>query len=233
MSRPRALALALLVVVLAGCASTTAGGSLRVTATLVSPVNVSLAWQDNDPAPAGRLVEYATAPGSNFTILDFLPPTQMSYQHRDLMPHTTFYYRVVPYFGPASATVSKTLPPGKYDDNSRADQLWTTPRTIAQPGVTQQSIHQGGVPTDLALTVMNANGIKLAWTDHATDEAGYLIEVKPAGSATFRTVQVVDPNINSCGINTLPDEKTASYRVRAFSYGSPSAVVHVTTASDG
>jgi hypothetical protein len=218
------------VVVLASCASPATGGSLRVTATLVSPVNVSLAWQDNGPTPAGRIVEYATEPGGSFTILDFLPASQMSYQHRDLMPQATFYYRVVPYFGPTSATIDRTLPPGKYDDSSQADQVWTTPRTIAQPSVAQQSIRHAGAPTNLTATVMNANGIKFTWTDHASDEAGYLIEVRPAGSANFRTVQVVDPNINSCGINTLPDEKTASYRVRAFYYSSPSAVVHVTTA---
>jgi hypothetical protein len=40
---------------------------------------------------------------------------------------------------------------------------------------------------------------------------------------------VLDPDINSTGLVTLPEEKHASYRIRAFAYGERSNVVHLTT----
>ncbi|WP_273935095.1 hypothetical protein [Kutzneria chonburiensis] len=63
------------------------------------------------------------------------------------------------------------------------------------------------------------------WTDNAADEEGYLLEDQPAGAADYKVVAVLDRDINSFPLITLPDENTASYRVRAFYYGPPSNVV--------
>ncbi|WP_344311539.1 fibronectin type III domain-containing protein [Fodinicola feengrottensis] len=221
MTRLWAVALVLVVAVTAGCADTaTTAPKVSLTATLVPPVDIKLAWRDRGPTPAGRIVEFANAAAGPYTILGFLPPGQMSYDHRDLIPQTAFYYRVVPYYGPTTAAITRTLPPGDYDDKTQAqDHIWAEPRTVRQPAVAPRSVQGGGAPTDLKATVMNANGIKLTWTDRASDESGYLVEVKPAGSADFRVVQVLEENINSCGVVILPNEKTATYRVRAFVYG--------------
>ncbi|MGW7357951.1 hypothetical protein ACWGI0_15305 [Streptomyces sp. NPDC054802] len=45
-------------------------------------------------------------------------------------------------------------------------------------------------------------------------------------------VAVLDPDVNSLGLVTLPHQKRASYRVRAFFYGPPSGVAHQHTGSD-
>jgi hypothetical protein len=205
---------------------------VALTATLVSPTNVTLSWHDSGPVPAGRVVEYATAPNGPFTPLGFLPPSQTTFQHRDLMPTTTFYYRVRPFYGPASHTVDVALPPGAYDDQAQADQSWAAPRTVPGAPVTRQSIRDGstsGAPTNLTATVVNANGIKLAWTDHAGDADGYLVESKPAGGTDFNAIELLGPDINTCGIVTLPTEKNATYLIRAFYYGDPSNIAHQTT----
>jgi len=92
----RILSALLLLTLLGGCASTAAATrpapAGQLTATLVSPTNITLSWQDSGPPPAGRVVEYATAPNGPFTPLGFLPPTQTSFKHDNLMPTTTFYY---------------------------------------------------------------------------------------------------------------------------------------------
>ncbi|MGO4421514.1 fibronectin type III domain-containing protein, partial [Streptomyces sp. MCAF7] len=62
-------------------------------------------------------------------------------------------------------------------------------------------------------------------------EQGYLLEDRPQGGDRFRPVAVLDRNINSFGLITLPNEKRATYRVRAFSYGKGSNVVHLKTGS--
>ncbi|MDW6058924.1 hypothetical protein SAZ11_13890 [Streptomyces sp. FXJ1.4098] len=71
---PRALAAAVLVAAaLAGCSSpqpatrsaqpapSSATGT-RLTATLTSPVDITLRWTGTEPGAAGRIVEFATAP---------------------------------------------------------------------------------------------------------------------------------------------------------------------------
>lgn len=134
----RILSALLLLTVLGGCASTAAATRpagpapvVQLTATLVSPTNVTLSWHNSGPPPAGRVVEYATAPNGPFTPLGFLPPTQTTFKHDNLMPTTTFYYRVRPFYGPASNTVDVSLPPG---------------RTTTRPRPTSPGRHPAGCP---------------------------------------------------------------------------------------
>ncbi|OLB81208.1 MAG: hypothetical protein AUI14_04125 [Actinobacteria bacterium 13_2_20CM_2_71_6] len=229
----------LLAVALAGCSSAAkpAAGpqpATRLTATLVA-TDMKLQWQGGEPDAAGRVVEFASEPDGQYTVLEFVAPQQTTYTHPDVMPDTTFYYRVRPYFGPASAAVQLELPQGPFDENAQQDDNeWAAPRTVAHGSVATQPIRNShsaaaAVPTDLAVAVVHANGVKLTWTDHASDEEGYLVEVKPAGSADFHVAAVVDPDINSFGLVTLPNEKAASFRVRAFYYGNSSNVAHQKT----
>ncbi|HEX3783470.1 MAG TPA: fibronectin type III domain-containing protein [Pseudonocardiaceae bacterium] len=243
---PRILAAVLLVLALAGCTDASAEANnppapnnpatpanphgIVLTARLVGGRNVMLSWRDNGPPPAGEVVEYANASTGPYTILDFLPPGQTTYSHPNLIPDTAFYYRVLPYYGPASNAVTVRLPPGAYNDNAASPDAWATPRTLPGDPRTQESIRDAdasnaGAPTNLRATITDANGVALAWTDNASDEVGYLVEIEAAGKPTYQVVQVLDPKINSCGIVTLPDEKTASYRVRAFYYGAASETV--------
>jgi len=208
----------------------------QLVATLVSPTDITLTWKADGVNVAGRVVEFATEPQGQYTILQFVGPTQTTYTHPDLIPETKFYYRIRPVYGPASAAVEVTLPEGAFDDNAdHGDQEWVAPHTVAGPTVATQSIRNSptaGAPTDLKATVMDANGVKLTWTDHASDEEGYLLEVKPASSAGYGVAAVFERDINAAGLVTLPNEKKAAIRVRAFYYGEPSNVAYQKTGSD-
>jgi hypothetical protein len=227
---------------LAGCSAAPPrapgpGPDDRLRATLVSPTDIRLDWKDDEPAAAGRIVEFATEPDGQYTILQFLPPHQTTYTHPDLMPETTFYYRVRPYFGPASHPVEVTLPAGPPGGPDDEDQDWAAPRTVRTGPVATQPIRTSSpapaaAPTDLRTTVVHGSGISFTWTDHASDEEGYLLEVKPAGRADYQVTAVLDPDINSVGLVTLPEEKTASFRVRAFYYGAPTNIASQTTGHD-
>jgi hypothetical protein len=45
----------------------------RLTATLVSPTDVTLQWKGDEPGAAGWVVEYATDPHGQYTVLEFAP----------------------------------------------------------------------------------------------------------------------------------------------------------------
>jgi hypothetical protein len=235
------LTLLVLMAGLAGCskeaptAAPPSGSGMRLTAALTSPTDVTLTWQGGEPGAAGHIVEFATAPGGEYTILQFAPPAQTSYRHPDLMPETTFYYRLRPFYGPASAPVGLTMPSGPIDESVHEDDsAWADPRTVpggpsATKTIRDASVAAGATPTNLKALVVRGDGVKLTWTDNAADEEGYLIEVKAQAAADFAVAAVVDRDINSVGMVTVPGEDRAAYRVRPYLYGTSSNVVHEKT----
>ncbi|WP_202919206.1 fibronectin type III domain-containing protein [Saccharothrix deserti] len=197
----------------------------RLTATLTSPTDVSLVWEA-EPGAAGQVVEYANVPDGAYTVLEFAPPDRTAYEHPDLIPQTPFYYRVRSYHGPTSATADVTLPPG--DEVPESDgHAWAAPINGPSGARPVRSAYAG--PTDFRAEVKHANGILFTWTDHAEGEEGYLLEVRPAGAADFSVAAQLDPDVRSFGLITLPTEKSATYRVRAYYYGAASNVAHQKT----
>lgn len=196
-----------------------------LTSELTSPTDVTLHWRPEAGA-AGQVVEYANAADGEYVALEFAPAGKDSFTHPDLIPETQFYYRVRPFTGPASATVDVALPPGEEVPEIEGPD-WTA--AGRKGGGTRPVSSPEAAPGNLKAEVKHANGILFTWEDHAADEDGYLIEVKPAGAADYRVAVQLDPDSTSYGVITLPDEKTASYRVRAFRFGSPSNLTHQKT----
>jgi hypothetical protein len=193
--------LLLLVLLLGGC-------SAGLEARLVTPVDVELSWA---PAPAdGQVLEFATAPDGEWTVLGFLPPGQNSYRHPDLMPDTTFYYRVRPLIGDASEPVEVHLA-GAVLPAADTDLGWAEPRTITDP------------PAALTATPKAPDAVLLTWPGTADDEDGQLIESRPEGETQWTVAMALDPGVNSAGLAT---ERRTSVRVRPFRFGESSGVAH-------
>ncbi|GLY54124.1 hypothetical protein Lesp01_77800 [Lentzea sp. NBRC 102530] len=196
-----------------------------LTSELTSPVDVTLHWRP-EAGVAGQVVEYANAADGEYTILEFSPASRNTYRHPDLIPETRFYYRVRPFTGPPSATVDVTLPPGDEVPEIEGPD-WTA--AVKGGGGTHAVSSPESAAAGLEAEVKHANGILFTWEDRAADEDGYLIEVRPAGAADYRVAVQLDPDTTSYGVITLPDEKTATYRVRAFRFGAPSNLTQQTT----
>ncbi|HEX7304286.1 fibronectin type III domain-containing protein [Lentzea sp.] len=196
-----------------------------LTSELTSPIDVTLHWRPEAGA-AGQVVEYANAADGDYVVLEFAPSGTDSYRHPDLIPETAFYYRVRPFGGPASAEVDVVLPPG--DEVPETDgHEWAEPRRGG--GGTHPVASAEAAPGEFGVEVRHANGVLLTWEDHASDEEGYLVELRPAGARDWRVAAQLDPDVVSFGLVTLPDEKAARYRVRPFRFGSPSNVTHQRT----
>ncbi|HEX8867681.1 MAG TPA: fibronectin type III domain-containing protein [Lentzea sp.] len=196
-----------------------------LTSELTSPTDVTLHWRPEAGA-AGQVVEYANAADGEYVALEFASPAKNSFKHPDLIPETQFYYRVRPFTGPASATVDVALPPGDEVPEIEGPD-WTAPRKDGKG--THPVSSAEAAARNLKAEVKHANGILFTWEDQASDEDGYLIEVKPAGAADYRVAVQLDPDTTSYGVITLPDEKTATYRVRAFRFGAASNLTHQKT----
>jgi hypothetical protein len=200
---------------------------VHLTATLVSPTDITLRWEGREPDAAGHVLEFATEPQGPYTILGFLPPEQSTYTHPDLIPRTPFYYRLRPYYGQASAPVDVALGAGPH---AKPEPGWSAPRTIpGGPKGARPVRSEGAAPSDLRAIVTQADGVAFRWTDRTSDEEGFLLEDRPSGRPDFRVVAALDPDVNAFGLVTLPEESRASYRVRAFRYGQPSNVAHQAT----
>jgi len=247
------LALALIAVGLAGCSrrkpdnTPAAPQSIALNARLLSPTDVKLTWKDPAPNAAGYIVEYATKPQGEFTTLGFFPPDQNTFTHPNLMPETNWYYRVRAYYGPASDPVEVALPDALSNKEYARkfarpeDYSWAVPKTIPTPdnvNVAELSIRSAGsaaqaAPTNLkvALVPSTVSGFQLTWSDHASDEDGYLLEMKSDQGPDFAVRAALDRGVNSFGYAFQPPERRAALRVRAFYYGQPSNLAHVTTGS--
>lgn len=204
---------AVLALTLAGCSP---GG---LTAELAGPVDIDLTWTADPAGAAGQVVEFATEPAGPWTILAFLPPGREHYRHPDLMPDTTFHYRIRPLRGAASAPVPVRLAaPRPGVEPAAPDLSWAEPRTVPD-----------GPPTGLRATVKGPDAVHFTWAGTGGGEDGQLIEVSPDGGPPWTVAMALDPGVNSVGLMTLPTERRAWFRVRAFTYGPSSTVAHRTT----
>ncbi|GAA2828155.1 fibronectin type III domain-containing protein [Crossiella cryophila] len=226
--------LPVLALLLSACAATESaspGGALS--GKLDTPVDVTLRWENTGQPVAGRVLEYANEPNGEYTVLKFLAPEETSYRHPDLIPETRFFYRLRPYYGTASPEQSVTLPEPKPGDKPEEDpHEWAVPQTLPGAPAGTQSLRanaSAATPTEVKATVMTSQGIRFTWRDNASDEEHYAVEVKAGAAPAWSTAALLDPNINSFGLVTLPEERTAAYRVRAFYYGPASNVVELRT----
>ncbi|MFE4830624.1 fibronectin type III domain-containing protein [Streptomyces sp. NPDC056672] len=200
-------------------------------ARLVTPTDIDLSWRAGASGAAGHVLEFATEEAGPYTVLEYLPSGTTTYRHPDLIPRTTFFYRLRAFQGPASTPVDVSLPPGgptKADEEAGHD--WLPPRTVPGRSAAGRSVRERrAAPSGLKAEIKHANGILFTWTDRTSDESGFLLEARPRGASAFAPIVVLDPGVNSTGLITLPTEKHASYRIRAFVTGADSNVVRLTT----
>jgi hypothetical protein len=217
--------------------------TIHLDATLVSPIDVVLAWKDASPVVATHIVEYATNPNGPFLILGFFPPNQTTYKHPKLMPQTTFYYRVRAIYGPTTDPVEVTLPntlsDAEYADRytKPEDYSWTAPKTLPDTApIEKKSIRDAATaaaaaPTDLKATLVSntVSGFQFTWTNHSSDEDGFFLETKEDGHPDFTICAKIDPKINAFGWGFHPPQRKASFRIRAYYFGPPSNLESKTT----
>jgi hypothetical protein len=216
---------------------------IGIKATLVTPYDILVEWEDTAPGAAGYIVEWGTKPDDEFVPLGYFLPKERSYKHPDLMAETTCYYRVRAFYGPASPEAEISLPKELTDAEYKRrydapeDYSWCAPETIpdkapvAKKSLRNPATAAQAAPTDFKLTLMpvSVSGYKLNWTDRASDEEGSFIEVKYEGEPDFTVRALVEPNVNKFGWAFGYPIRKGALRVRPYYFGRSSQFVHLKT----
>ena len=173
----------------------------NLTATPISSSRINLAWTDNSTAEAGFKLERSTD-GLNFTQLVVLGANATSYANTSLTAGTTYHYRVRAYTGAEHSAFSNTA----------------TAATQPAPAA----------PTNLTAAAVSPSKINLAWTDNASNEAGFKLERSTDG-VNFAQVAVLGANITSYSNTSLTASTAYTYRI--WAYDGPNNSAYANTAS--
>lgn len=227
-------------VAIAGCSTTPLSDGkafaapTHLTATLATPIDIDLKWQDNAANEAGYLVEYSPYANDEFDTITALPPNSTKYRHPNLMPHTRFVFRVRPFFGPTSNIAEiKTGRAGEQQSPTEAQIADTnSPAVGIKKSLRSMKTFAEAAPTDFRATLIPPAGAKLDWTDHASDADGYLLEIKPEWGSKFEASVLLPPHSTTLTTYHFPLDSKFTFRVRPFFYGQPSNLAEQTTGDD-
>ena len=163
-------------------------------ATAVSASQINLTWSDHAANETGFVIERCEGAGcSTFAALDTVGANTTSYSNTGLTASTSYTYRVAATNGAGTSPYSNT-----------------TSATTTTPGTTPAA------PSSLSGSAVSASQINLTWSDHASNETGFVIErCQGVGCSTFAAVGTVGANVTSYSNTGLTASTSYSYRVAA------------------
>lgn len=185
--------------------ATTSGGPAapsNLTATAVSSSRIDLTWTDNSTNEGGFKLERSTD-GVNFSQIAILVPNTTSYPNTSLNASTSYHFRIRAYEGANHSAFSNVA----------------TATTQATPAA----------PSNLTATAVSSSRINLAWTDNATNEAGFKLERSTDGN--FTLFSYLSANATSFYATNLNASTTNYFRLRAYDGNNHSAYSNTAAAT--
>ncbi len=163
-------------------------------ATSVSPSQINLGWVDGSSNETGFQIERSTTAGSNFALLTTTAPNVINYSDTDLLPGTTYYYRI--------------RANGEQGNSGFSSEVNAT-TLIPAPAA----------PTGLTADAFSTTQIDLTWIDNATNETSFQIERSLTQGGSYTLAATVPANSTSWSNTGLPSDTRYFYRVRAVNAG--------------
>ncbi len=165
-----------------------------LTATPVTPSQISLNWSDQASNEDGYRIEMSTD-NVNFQTVDTLSANSTTDVISGLTETTLYYFRVIAF-------------------NSLINGGDSAPSNIASSKPLDSGIP--ATPTNLVGTTFGLNRVDLTWTDNATNETEYRIERLSEDGTTWIRMDTLAANATSYSMTSLASGKTFSFRVIAY-----------------
>ena len=192
---------------------------------------IDIQWWHATAEVEGYWLEFAT-PGADFVKLGVFWPDTTNFSHQQLAADTTYLYRLRPFLGKASEVVELSTPTApRKQEREREGQFDSTHAAAgATPkyALRERSTRADAAPTGLSAILAAATTAELRWTDRASDEDGYLVEVATNGD-DFAVCALLPPDVSSFRKTALPEGAMIRFRVRAFLYGAASEQASAST----
>lgn len=186
-------------------ANTLPAAPAGLAATAVVGPRVALTWMDRSSNETGFTVERAPGGTLNFVQIASTPAGVVTYNDVGVAPLTSFSYRV--------SAVNAT--------GSTASNVATVTTLPAPPAA----------PQNLSIAGVLSSRIDLTWTDASSNETGFQIERRDAGSSDFSLHGSVVSNVTIFHDTSLPGSTAFAYRIRAVNSGGTSAPSNIVSAT--
>jgi len=173
----------------------------NLTATPVSNIRISLAWNDNSNSESGFKIERKTpqSGAETYAQMATVNANVQSFVDSSLVQITTWFYRVRAFNAGGHSA---------FTNEANATTLPDPPAT----------------PANLTTVTISRNQINLAWTDNSTTENGFRIERKtPQSGGTYSEIVTVAANVKNYSDVSLAQDTPYFYRVCAFNTGGHSS----------
>ena len=183
-------------------------GNLSVT--VVSSSSLRLQWQDNSSDETGFQIERCQgATCTSFAALTTVAANTTTFTNTNLLANTSYRYRVY--------SVGRGNKISAYSNIAGA----TTLAAIVSPAA----------PSNLIATAVSASQINLAWTDHSSNESGFIVERALLSAGPWTQVGTTSANITSLANGGLSASTLYYYRVKAYNSGGNSAYSNLASAT--
>jgi hypothetical protein len=159
----------------------------------ISTSQINLTWTDVATNETGYQLDRCTGVScSTFSSLATLPANTTTYQNTGLAAATTYGYRV------------------------RATNLGGNSSYATAAGTTQTASTLPAAPTNLVATTASSSQINLTWTDNATNETGFRVEICDGTSCSdFVDIGTLAANLTAGSITGLAPSTLYRIRIRA------------------